>query len=373
MIEWQNGIHIKGTNFWLDARKKVDFSFISHAHIDHAVRHKEILATKETARLYEHRFGKAKFNILEYNEPKRFDSAYGGTHPTYGPKFVKPKSEEGIKVELFPSGHILGGAQILLEIGGVRIVYTGDFNLRKCLTAKKAEIKKCDILIMESTFGLPRYIFPDRKEIIDQITEFVDQALSFGQVPIFLAYSLGKAQEIMKILGNQGYKISVHKAIFKIAKIYEEFGVRFKNYEHYPAKSGQTTARLGGSAYGRQAEDLEGKVLVVPPYLRGSPMIEKIPKKRIAILTGWAIDSGSKGWFNVDEAFPLSDHADFSELMEYAKLAEPQKVYTVHGFPEFPDFLRQEGFDAEQLKESNKVTETFSKELLLNYDLFIRD
>ncbi|MCJ7578685.1 MAG: MBL fold metallo-hydrolase [candidate division Zixibacteria bacterium] len=355
MIECQNGIHIKGTNFWLDARRKVDFSFISHAHIDHAVRHKEILTTKETARLYEHRFGRAKFNILEYNQPKRFDSAYFVTHHAHGSKFEKPKSKDGIKVELFPSGHILGGAQILLEIEGVRIVYTGDLKLRKCLTAKKAEVKKCDILIMESTFGLPRYIFPDRKEIIDQITEFVDQALSFGQVPIFLAYSLGKAQEIMKILGLRGYKTSVHQAIFKIAKIYEKFGVKFKNYEHY------------------QAEDLEGKVLIVPPYVRGSRMIKKIPKKRVAILTGWAIDSGCKDWFGADEAFPLSDHADFSELMEYTKLAEPQKIYTVHGIPEFPDFLRKEGFDAEPFKESTKVTKTFSKELLLNYVLFIRD
>jgi Cft2 family RNA processing exonuclease len=110
--------------------------------------------------------------------------------------------------------------------------------------------------------------------------------------------------------------------------------------------------------------------LIIPPYIRRSRTIEKIPKKRIAILTGWAVDSGSKGWFGVDEAFPLSDHADFSELVEYAKSAEPQKIYTVHGFSEFPDFLRKEGFDAEQLKESTEVTKIFSKELLVNHDLF---
>jgi Cft2 family RNA processing exonuclease len=39
---------------WLGAKKRVDFSFVSHAHTDHAVRHKEILSTKETARLCEH-------------------------------------------------------------------------------------------------------------------------------------------------------------------------------------------------------------------------------------------------------------------------------------------------------------------------------
>ncbi len=341
MIVYQNGIHIKGTNLWLDATRRVDFSFISHAHIDHAVRHKEILSTKETARLYEHRFGKAKFNILEYNQPKRF--------------CAKSESNKGIKVEFFPSGHILGGAQILLERGGMRIVYTGDFKLRKCLTAKKAEVKKCDILIMESTFGLPQYVFPHRKEIIERITEFVDQVLSLGEVPIFLAYSLGKAQEIMKILGDKGYKTCVHGAIFNLAKIYEEFGVKFKNYKLY------------------KAGDLGESVLIVPPWVRGSAMIQNIRKKRMAILTGWALDSGIKNWFGVDEAFPLSDHADFSELIEYARLAEPKKIYTVHGFSEFPHFLRKEGFDAEQLKESTKVTNTFSKELLLNYDLFSRN
>jgi len=340
MIEYQNGIHIKGTGLWLDAKRGVDFSFVSHAHIDHAVRHKEILATKETARLYEHRFGKARFNILEYNQPKRFSRKF--------------KSHSGIKVELFPSGHILGGAQILLEMGGIRIVYTGDFKLRKCFTAKKAEVKRCDILIMESTFGLPRYIFPDRNEITEEITAFVDRAFSSGEVPIFLAYSLGKAQEIMKILGNRGYKISVHGTIFKLAKIYEELGIKFKNYRPY------------------KAGDLEGRVLIVPPWVRGSAVIKSIPRKRMAVLTGWALDSGIRNLFGTDEAFPLSDHADFSELMEYARSAEPKKIYTMHGFSQFPEFLRKEGFDAEQLKETTQVRNNFSKELLLNYDLFVK-
>jgi Cft2 family RNA processing exonuclease len=350
MIEYQNGIHIKGTNFWLDAKRKVDFSFISHAHVDHAVRHKEILATKETARFYEHRFGKAKFNILQYNQSKKL--------------YRKSKSIYGVKVELFPSGHILGGAQILLEIEGMRIVYTGDFKLRKCLTAKGAEVKKCDILIMESTFGLPRYIFPDRKEITKRITEFVDQTFSLGQVPIFLAYSLGKAQEIMKMLGNKGYKTCVHGTIFNLTKIYEEFGVKFKNYKPYAKHPSD------------KAGDLDGRVLIVPPWVRGSAMIKNIPKKRMAILTGWALDPGIKNSFGTDDAFPLSDHADFFELTEYARLAEPKKIYTVHGFPEFPDFLKKEGFDAEQLKENTEATNTFStetrlgKELLLDYDLF---
>lgn len=331
MIEYQNGIHIKGTRLWLDAKRSADFSFVSHAHVDHAVRHKEILSTKETARLYEHRFGKAKFNILEYNRPKRID---------------------GAKVELFPSGHILGGAQILIEKGGVKIVYTGDFKLRGSLTALKAEIKRCDLLILESTFGLPQYKFPRPQEIYERMVEFVEDAQTSGQIPVFLAYSLGKAQEAMKILSNRGYKLSVHGTIYNIAKIYEEFGVKFKNWEHY------------------QAGNLEGKVLIVPPWANRSRLVENIPRKRIAVLTGWAIDAKATNYFGVDEAIPLSDHADFSELMEYVKKAQPKKIYTVHGFPEFVRFLQKAGFDAEPLRESAKAKATFSKEMLTNLDLF---
>ncbi|MCK4403808.1 MAG: MBL fold metallo-hydrolase [candidate division Zixibacteria bacterium] len=331
IIEFENGIHIEGTGLWLDARRKVDLSFVSHAHTDHAVRHTEILVTKETAKFYEHRFGKAKFNILEYNRPKRL---------------------KGVTVELFPSGHILGGAQILIEKDRTRIVYTGDFKLRKSLTAQKAEIKKCDILIMESTFGLPQYKFPHPREIQAQMVEFVEHAQTKGKTPIFLAYSLGKAQEAMKILSNRGFKLSVHGTIYNIAKMYEEFGVRFKNYKHY------------------QAGNLEGSVLIAPPWVKKSRMIENIPRRRLAILTGWAMNPGAKHYYGVDEAIPLSDHADFSELIQYVKKAQPQKIYTVHGFAEFGRYLKEEGFDADPLKESTKAKVTFSKELLTNYDLF---
>jgi Cft2 family RNA processing exonuclease len=331
MIEFKNGIHIKGAGLWLDARRKADFCFVSHAHADHAVRHTEILTTKETAGLFEHRYGKAKFKLIEYNRPKRLN---------------------GIKVELLPSGHILGGAQILIEKAGMKIVYTGDFKLRKSLTAQKAQVKKCDILIMESTFGRPQYKFPSSEQVHDQMAEFAEENLIKGRVPVFLAYSLGKAQEAMKILSSRGFKLSVHGTIYNMARIYEEFGVRFRKYEQY------------------RAGDLEGKVLIAPPSVRRSPMIENIPRKRTAVLTGWAVDKGNRYFNGADEAIPLSDHADFSELVEYVRKAQPKKVYTVHGFAEFVESLREMGFDAEPLNQSTKIEDTFSKEVLTNYDLF---
>ncbi|MDH4222700.1 MAG: MBL fold metallo-hydrolase [candidate division Zixibacteria bacterium] len=331
MIEYKNGIHIKDLLFWLDAKKKTDFSFISHAHIDHVARHKEILATEETKALYEHRLGKVKAITLGYHIPKKV---------------------KGIKVELFPSGHILGSAQILLDLAGTRIVYTGDFKLRKSLTAKRGEIKKCDILIMESTFGLPRYVFPPAEEIYYRIIDFVEKALNQRKVPVILAYSLGKAQESIKLLGDKGFRLSLHGTVYNLVKIYEEFGVKFKNYEKY------------------HPENLKGKVLITPPWTRNHKMVQELPHKRIAFLTGWGMDNGAKYSFRADEVFPLSDHADFKELLEYAKESNPEKIYVVHGFKEFVEHLKKLGFDAEELNEGTRFDKNFNKEILVNYDLF---
>jgi Cft2 family RNA processing exonuclease len=102
-------------------------------------------------------------------------------------------------------------------------------------------------------------------------------------------------------------------------------------------------------------------------------MIANIPRKRIAILTGWAIDTQAKVRFGVDEVIPLSDHADFSELMEYATKAKPEKIYTVHGFPEFVNYLKEAGFDAEPLVENTKVKTILSQEMIVNYDLFAKN
>lgn len=329
-IEYSKGIHIKGIDLWLDAKGVVDFSFISHAHIDHVARHKKILATPQTARLYEKRLGKTETRILKFNETYRL---------------------KGATIELFPSGHILGSAQIMIEKRGVRLVYTGDFKLRRGWTAEKAEIRKCDILIMESTFGLPRYVFPSKQEVEKQIIDFVEETFAQNRTPVILAYTLGKAQEAMKLLGNKGFKLSVHGSICKLASVYEEFGIKFKNYVPY------------------RAENLKGRVLIAPPWTKNSRMILNIPRKRTAVLTGWAMDGRARNWYGADKLFPLSDHADFSELLEYVKKANPAKIYTVHGFTGFVDHLREQGFDAQELKKTGKSFK-FSKELLLNHDLF---
>jgi Cft2 family RNA processing exonuclease len=157
--------------------------------------------------------------------------------------------------------------------------------------------------------------------------------------PVVLGYTLGKGQEALKIIGDAGYEAVVYEAIYDVAKIYQKLGVSFGSYRQYS----------GG--------DAEGKVVVAPTYVRRDQLAKRLGRVKTVYLTGWGMDSERRWALGVDLVLPLSDHADFNELVEYVRQVQPKKVYTVHGFPQFAGHLRDLGFDARHLPE--KQTELF--------------
>jgi DNA ligase-1 len=122
---------------------------------------------------------------------------------------------------------------------------------------------------METTFGLPRYRFPPTERVIDQIVAFCRETIDDGQVPVLLGYSLGKAQEILCSLDGAGLTPMLHGSVYQMTRIYEEFGQSFCKYVGY------------------SADNVSGKVLICPPSANRSPMLERIPCKRIAMISGW--------------------------------------------------------------------------------------
>jgi putative mRNA 3-end processing factor len=193
----------------------------------------------------------------------------------------------------------------------------------------------CDVLVVESTFGHPRYVFPPKAETLAAVRRFVDDALSDGVTPVLLGYALGKAQEILKVLSDAGYACRVHPVVHAVNKVYEGHGVLFPNVKPLLPDEGA----------------LPGEVVVCPPHLARSPAMRGVRRRRTAILTGWAID-GSRFFKGVDAAFPLSDHADFPSLLRYAKATGAGRVFTVHGHEDvLAAALRKEGIRAEPLRE----------------------
>ena len=246
--------------------------------------------------------------------------------------FGETHSFGAYEMRLLPAGHIFGSAMACISAAGETLLYTGDFKLRPGLSAECCEPCRADILIMETTFGRPQYRFPPTADVLRSIVRFCQESLDNDETPVLLGYSLGKSQELLCGLAEAGFTLALHGSAFKLTKIYEQLGQRFPIYERY------------------EAGNTKGKVLVCPPSVVGSAMLRNLGKARTAVLTGWAADPNCRYRYGVDAAFPLSDHADFPDLIEFVKRVGPKITYTVHGFAaDFAQTLRDLGCDARAL------------------------
>ena len=319
-VEMRDGsIYLPQVDFWCDARKPVDFSFVSHAHFDHLAAHQRIVTSEGTRRLMAARLpGEREEIVLPYGKPYA----------------LRPDTE----LTLHPAGHIFGSAMLRLEREGESFLYTGDFKLRPGRSAELCEPPRADVVVMETTFGLPRYVFPPTEEVLAGIIGFCRQAIEDGEVPVIFGYSLGKSQELLSSLAAAELPVMLHPQTLKMTRIYEELGHEFPEYRKFT---------LTESA---------GHVVVCPPQSNNSAWLRKIKPRRTAAITGWAMDPGAVYRYQCDAAFPLSDHADFADLLRFVELVQPKRVYTVHGFTEeFARTLRERGIEAWALGQDNQL------------------
>src|SRR5437899_234749 len=317
-IRYERGVYLPQQDLWLDPRDAKRFAFVSHAHSDHIALHDEILVSERTARLMQTRLPGTRIeHMLPFGERRRVHD---------------------LDLILLPAGHIFGSAQLCLFTEEDTLLYTGDFKLRSGKSAEHVKWRQADTLIMETTFGRPCYRFPPTEQIINQVVTFCRETIDDGEVPVLLGYSLGKAQEIL--CGLEGAELipMLHGSVYQMTRIYEQFGQSFCKFVRY------------------DANDVAGKVLICPPSANRSSMLEKIPRKRVAMTSGWAVDPNAVYRYQVDAAFPLSDHADYNDLIRYVDLVRPRRVFTLHGFAAaFACDLRARGVEAWSLTEQNQM------------------
>lgn len=238
-------------------------------------------------------------------------------------------------LSLLNAGHILGSNQLVVDGDGQRLIFTGDLRLEDGLTTKGAESLACDTLVIEATFGSPEFVFPPREEIYDAISFWVRQKLERGCI-VFGAYSVGKAQELIKLLNERcGIAPFVHPRIERACKVYEAFGVRL---DRIPIAQ----------------EAMSSNFIAILPFREVTPSLARnlqaTYNKRFftSLVTGWAL----RFRYPVDVAFPLSDHAGFDQLIEYVERAAPKRVFTAFGYDErLAAELRKRGFNASPAKE----------------------
>lgn len=318
-VQFQRGLYLPAHDLWLDPWDKQSCAFVSHAHSDHIGKHREIIASEGTSRLMQARLpGTRQEHILPFEQTVEF---------------------RGLRITLLPAGHIFGSAQIHLESPEGSLLYTGDFKLRPGLSAERCTWRPAETLIMETTYGLPKYRMPPTETVLQEMLAFCHETLEQGATPILLGYSLGKSQEILWALLQGGLTPMLHDSVYRMTEICRQL--------HPAFPTGYVRYTPG---------EVAGKVLVFPPNAVRSPSIQRIPRRRSAVFTGWALDPSAKYRYRCDAAFPLTDHADYPDLIRYVELVRPQRVLTLHGFASaFASDLRQRGFEAWALTQENQL------------------
>lgn len=275
----------KGITIALD-HGRGDYSFISHAHSDHLNgigRQQNFIASQET------------FDLAGLNG--------------------NLKTIEGTK--LIDAGHILGARQLMVEEDGYRTVYTGDISIKPNIFGMQAKIPQCDKVIMESTYADPKYEFPDNFEVYASVGKWIND--NDKSNILIGAYELGKAQEMVKVINEYcGIAPVVPERTEEVCRVYEKYGIKLDR------------AVVGSE----EAEEIMKRrfVAIVPmrhakKYFAHS-MAEAFERRTlVGVVTGWAL----KYRFNVDAGFPLSDHADFNDLLHYTESTGAKEIEFFEG------------------------------------------
>ena len=295
--------------FWLDSGSEgYGFSLITHAHRDHLPNNSSrVIATPETA------------SILKLFRNRILEKTLG-----YGERLKLGD----IEISSQPSGHVVGSSQFIIEEDGVRLVYTGDINTYDSLILRGAKPIEADILVIEATYGSPRYVFPRREEIYARIVRWIIEVIKSGEIPAFKVYALGKAQEIIGMI-NAYLDVPVITS-WTISRINEKLSEHGLKLDYLPINSPEGLETFRG-----------GECVYVSSRRSNPPSKHRI---RWSVATGWALRYRINGY---DKAFPLSGHADFPGLVSYIQESCAKKIYLVHGFvKEFSKHLRRMGFDA---------------------------
>ena len=301
-IGWSGGLILKTEkmSFHFDPKSKnnkANYKFISHSHGDHlsglnTQMNNYITPETQDILFYRYNLPPSHFSTIPYKKRIRFDT---------------------LEITAHNAGHILGSAQYEINCPNITCVYTGDINCMNMLTTTSAETIQCDVLIMESTYGHPNYVFPSFGETCTNMVTWALNCLNKEIIPVFQVYSTGKAQEVNKIFNTfTKLPVVVTPLIAQVNKAYEKNNIALSYF-------------CSNTDEGQELLNKKRCVFLTSRHKNNLP-----PKKySTAAATGWAYNS----WTNkYDVAFPLSGHADFKQLINYVKNVNPRKVLTLHGF-----------------------------------------
>ncbi|CAM3602497.1 Cft2 family RNA processing exonuclease [Deinococcus saxicola] len=185
---------------------------LTHAHLDHVgalpvvIRHFPKLAiycTEATARIATLVLGDTLKVTTMQGQPLFSTGEMKRTLERLRPvPYFTRVSDHGFAFTLFPSGHLLGAASVLMESGGRAVFHTGDVSNISTPVVDAAwlpaAVTHMDAVVSESTYG--DTLLPSRKEQVRAFVTAIGETLRGGGRVLIPSFALGRAQEITQIL-----------------------------------------------------------------------------------------------------------------------------------------------------------------------------
>ena len=289
-----------------------------------------------------------------------------------------------VGLQLLNSGHLPGGAQVLVEAEGKRVVYTSDFNATetRLLPAADLDYGELDALIIESTYAdeehTERNVLEER--FIKQVTETVED----GGTVLVPAFSVGRAQEIACILAAYHFEHPVvMDGMAREANRILMGHVDFLKDSRLFLDAVHTASWIESWRDRKTAAKKPGVIISPAGMLKGGPVasyIQTVGKKssNAVFLVGYQIP-GTPGKELLESGrcvidgkmrkvkakvgfFDFSSHSGAKELKETArKLKGDPTVYVMHGAegncPRFAKWIKEEvGLEAKAPETGDSFT-----------------
>jgi metallo-beta-lactamase family protein len=370
----------------------IDYMLLSHAHIDHSgnipnlVKNgfaKDIYTTPATIDLLKHLLLDSAYiheRDAEYINQKIMKRGEDPIEPLYTvedakrslnlfkPKVYENKHRRGIDFEFLDAGHILGSSEILMELEGKRILFTGDLGRSNLPIIRDPKVPgKVDILITESTYG--NRLHRDIDNVKKDLEVILKRAISRKGKVIIPSFALERAQEVIYAINSlimskkipeipiyvdspltveitsvfmrhpeyfdrEAYTLLQENHIFNYGKI--NYVKDVEKSKALNAKEGPLIiiSASGMCEHGRilhhlknNIEDERNIILIVGYQAKNTLGRKLVEKQEVVNIFGQPHERRAE----VVVLNEFSAHADRNDLVSFVEKVSPQRIFLVHG------------------------------------------
>jgi putative mRNA 3-end processing factor len=336
----------------------VDLVLLTHSHLDHSGMIPWLFSRTDQRILTTQLTG--EISSLLHKDSIKIAKSEGYAHP-YSSNDIKEAKQSIIPVEpnqkrelgndyevnFHSAGHIPGSLMFEL-VGNKKILFTGDFNVNDTRIVKGTKPVECDILFLEGTYA-GRDHPAKREEIEKALIDKIDEIVSRGGIAVLPAFAVSRSQELAIVLRKSSFDTWFDGMGKKVSKIFLKYPSYLRSSENL--KKALKKMNLVHSDQGRKLALKSEVIITSSGMMDGGPVLNYMYKlrndpKSAVLLTGYQVpdsnarllvDEGKLDFYGVREKiecevvyFDFSAHAGHSELIDFARKCNPQKVVLMH-------------------------------------------